>query len=244
MEKLLKKLSGSEKKLAILIDPDKTNEERSLTDLLEKVKLVNPSFIFVGGSTVSKDDLEACLSIIKSNCTVPIIIFPGSHQQISDKADGILFLSLLSGRNPDYLIGHQIESAHLLKEMDIEAISTAYMLVDGGKNSSVAYVSQTSPIPNDQERIAVKTAIAGEMLGFKCVFMDAGSGAINPVPSEMIRSVKSSIQLPLIVGGGLKSIADIDKAYEAGADIVVVGNKIEEDSNFLLDLMGYYANKA
>ena len=138
MENLFQKISSRDKKLAILIDPDKTNEEKTLIELVEKIKLVKPSFIFVGGSTVSKKDLESCLLIIKEQCEIPVIIFPGSHQQISDKADGILFLSLLSGRNPDYLIGHQIESAHLLKQMDIEAISTAYLLVDGGKSSSVA----------------------------------------------------------------------------------------------------------
>lgn len=241
MKKLHKILSSQKKKIAILIDPDKTNEEKQLKALIDKIQMVKPDFILVGGSTVSKSDLETSLNVIKDNCEIPVVIFPGSHQQISEKADGILFLSLLSGRNPDYLIGHQIESAHLLKQMDVEAISTAYLLIDGGKNSSVAYVSQTSPIPNDQERIAVKTAIAGEMLGFNCVFMDAGSGAVNPVPEKMIRAVKSNIELPLIIGGGLRSLEDIDKAFEAGANMVVIGNKIEEDTDFLLDLMSYAA---
>jgi geranylgeranylglyceryl phosphate synthase family protein len=148
-----------------------------------------------------------------------------------------LFLSLISGRNPDYLIGHHVEAAHLLKKMQLEIIPTAYLLIDGGKNSSVQYVSQTTPIPADQESIALKTAIAGEMLGLKTIFLDAGSGALNPVPAKMIREVKKNISVPLIVGGGLRTVQDVENAFKAGADVVVVGNKIEEDTDFLLELM-------
>lgn len=236
-------LKNGKRKLAILIDPDKTKESEELGDLLAKIKVVKPSFIFVGGSTVDAADLHSCLSVIKKQTDIPVIIFPGSHQQVSNLANGILFLSLLSGRNPDYLIGHQVESAHLLKKMDVETIATAYLLIDGGKNSSVAYVSQTSPIPSDQESIAVKTAIAGEMLGFQCLFMDAGSGAIQPVPTKMINAVKQQISLPIIIGGGIKSIDDMNAAFEAGADVVVIGNKIEEDADFLLDLIGFTEEK-
>ncbi|MEZ4922651.1 MAG: geranylgeranylglyceryl/heptaprenylglyceryl phosphate synthase [Crocinitomicaceae bacterium] len=232
-------LENGDRKLAILIDPDKTKAHSELENLLEKIKALKPTFIFVGGSTVDAQDIDQCIAFIKKHTAIPVVIFPGSHQQVNEKADAILFLSLLSGRNPDYLIGHQVESAHLLKKMQLETISTAYLLIDGGKNSSVAYVSQTSPIPSDQEGIAIKTAIAGEMLGFKCVFMDAGSGAINPVPVKMIKAVRSNIQLPIIIGGGIRSIEELDHAYEAGANLVVIGNKIEEDSDFLLDLIGY-----
>lgn len=233
-------LHSKQKQLAILIDPDKTNSEDQIKDLSRKLNLLNPDFIFVGGSTVDKSDLENCITAIKANTGIPVIIFPGSHLQIDEQADGILFLSLLSGRNPDYLIGHQVQSAHLLKKMDIESISTAYLLIDGGKNSSVAYVSQTSPIPNDQINIAVHTAVAGEMLGFELIFMDAGSGALTPVPRNMIREVKEAIDIPLVIGGGIKSIEEVNAAYEAGADIVVIGNKIEEDVDFLLDLKSYF----
>lgn len=243
MTKTLDILNSSERKLAILIDPEKTNETDALEELIRKVKTLNPTFIFVGGSTVETSDLDKCISTIKSKTEVPVVIFPGSHDQINEQADAVLFLSLLSGRNPDYLIGHQVQSAHILKKMQIETISTAYLLIDGGKNSSVAYVSQTSPIPNDQTTIAVNTAVAGEMLGFKTVFLDAGSGAKDPVPEKMIQEVKRQISVPLIIGGGLRSLEQIENAYSAGADLVVIGNKIEEDTDFLLDLIGYYSKE-
>lgn len=235
-------LNSDGKKLAILIDPDKTKSNEGLEDLLQKINQLSPTFIFVGGSTVNSKDLESCLRSIKGNTEIPVIIFPGSYQQVSDIADGILFLSLLSGRNPDYLIGHQVQSARSLKKMDLDVISTAYLLIDGGKSSSVSYVSQTTPIPNDQVNIAVNTAVAGEMLGFSAVFMDAGSGALNAVPEKMISTVKNEIDIPLIIGGGIKSIEDLDKAYKAGADLVVIGNKIEEDTDFLLDLISYFSS--
>jgi putative glycerol-1-phosphate prenyltransferase len=156
--------------------------------------------------------------------------------QISDKADGILFLTLISGRNPDFLIGHQVESAHLIKKMDIEVIPTGYLLIDGGKTSAVSYVSQTSPIPADQTTIAVNTAIAGEMLGLDVLFMDAGSGAKHPVNVDMIAAVRKNTNIPLIIGGGIKTVEDIEAAIGAGADLVVIGNRIEEDTDFLLDI--------
>ncbi len=232
----LKTLSANDQLIAILIDPEKTNEVDALTDLIHKLNSCQPDFIFVGGSTVGAEDMAETLSYIKANTTIPVILFPGSYQQISDRADGILFLSLISGRNPDYLIGHQVASAHLLKEMEIEVIPTGYLLIDGGKPSAVAYVSQTTPIPTDQSKIAVKTAIAGELLGMHTLFLDAGSGALNPVPPQMIRAVKKETNLPLIVGGGLKSVADIQAAFAAGANLAVVGNKIEDDIDFLLDI--------
>jgi phosphoglycerol geranylgeranyltransferase len=240
MNKNLNILRSYGKKLAVLIDPEKTSNFELLAPLMTKINQLNPTFIFVGGSTVDNLDLRNCIEQIKLLTSIPVVIFPGSHQQIDEQADAILFLSLLSGRNPDYLIGHQVQSAHLLKKMDIESIPTAYLLIDGGKNSSVAYVSQTSPIPNDQTSIAVNTAVAGEMLGFKAVFMDAGSGSIKPVPAEMIKAVKSEIDIPLIIGGGIKNIEQIENAYSSGADLIVIGNKIEEDLDFMLDLIHYY----
>ncbi|MEX1001504.1 MAG: geranylgeranylglyceryl/heptaprenylglyceryl phosphate synthase [Crocinitomicaceae bacterium] len=242
MGKLYDILHNNKQKLAILIDPDKTNTESDLVQLVSKIKLLHPTFIFVGGSTVDQDDLKKCIAEIKKSTTIPVIIFPGSHLQVNEQADGILFLSLLSGRNPDYLIGHQVESAPHLRNMDIETIATAYLLIDGGKSSSVSYVSQTSPIPADQIKIAVNTAIAGEMLGFSCVFMDAGSGALQPISNEMIRKVKENISVPLIVGGGVRSLENLEGAYASGADLVVIGNKVEEDIDFLLDLKNYFSS--
>ena len=235
--RILELLKNKQKQLAILIDPDKHNSEVKLVELITKINLLSPSFIFIGGSTVNAHDFKFCFSILKQHTTLPLIIFPGSHIQVDEKADAILFLSLISGRNPDFLIGHQIEAAHKLKQLDLEVISTAYMLIDGGKNSSVAYVSQTSPIPADQIKIAVNTAIAGELMGMKAVFMDAGSGAINSVPTNMIKEVANHITVPLIIGGGLKTIEDIENTLNSGANVAVIGNKIEENIDFLLDLM-------
>ncbi|MBI3133936.1 MAG: geranylgeranylglyceryl/heptaprenylglyceryl phosphate synthase [Bacteroidetes bacterium] len=229
--------NNRQRNLAVLIDPDKNKDARLLVKLLQKIDALKPAFIFVGGSTVDASTFNQCIEVIKKNTAIPVVIFPGSHNQIHEKADAILFLSLISGRNPDYLIGHHVEAAHLLKNMKLEVIPTGYLLIDGGKNSSVQYVSQTTPIPADQESIAVKTAIAGELLGMKTIFLDAGSGALNPVPAQMIQAVKKNTSLPLIVGGGLRSAADVEAAFNAGADVVVVGNKIEEDMDFLLELM-------
>lgn len=224
------------KNLAVLIDPDKNSDAHKLIDLIQKINFLQPKYIFVGGSTVDPSSFASSIELIKKNTTIPVIIFPGSHNQIHEKADAILFLSLISGRNPDYLIGHHVESAHRLKKMQIEVIPTGYLLIDGGRNSSVQYVSQTTPIPADQESIAVKTAIAGELLGMQTIFLDAGSGALHPVSAKMITEVKKNISVPLIVGGGMRSCEDVEIALSAGANIAVVGNKIEEDIDFLIEL--------
>ncbi|MCG8574552.1 MAG: geranylgeranylglyceryl/heptaprenylglyceryl phosphate synthase [Flavobacteriales bacterium] len=237
MNELYNILSNESCSLAILIDPDKTSSESQLKGLTDKLNALKPDFIFVGGSTVDQKDFDLCIQSLKELCSLPIVIFPGSSNQISEKADGILFLSLLSGRNPDYLIGHQIRSAHRLKRMDIEVIPTAYLLIDGGKTSAVAYVSQTTPIPTDQTTIALNTSIAGEMMGMKAIFLDAGSGAENSVPTEMVKEIHTHTTIPVIVGGGIKTIDQYEAMKEAGANLVVIGNKIEEDSNFLLDLL-------
>lgn len=236
MNRFLDILKNGKRKIAILIDPEKTKEQDQIDALAEKVNILKPTFLFVGGSTVTKDDLHKCIDNLKAKTDIPIILFPGSHQQISENADGILFLSLISGRNPDFLIGHQVESAHLLKEMDLEIIPTGYVLIDGGKPTAVTYISQTTPIPADQPQIASQTSIAGEMLGLKTIFLDAGSGAQQTVSKEMISAVRSAINVPLIIGGGIKSITDIDYAFEAGADLVVIGNQVEADIDFLLDI--------
>lgn len=229
--------------LAVLIDPDKHEDNASLHPVLDKIKILQPSFIFVGGSTVHPEKFQSVCQYIKKHCSSEVIIFPGAYNQVDESADGILFLSLLSGRNPDFLIGHQIQAAPMLKKMEIEVIPTAYLLVDGGKSTSVAYVSQTTPIPSDQHSIAVDTTIAAELLGFKTVFLDAGSGAKHHVPTEMIKKIKLSTNLPVIVGGGVKSIDELENIYDSGANLVVIGNKIEEDVDFLLDLANYFHKK-
>ncbi len=239
MRNIYTSLKNNNKKIAILIDPDKSQTESQKNSFLKNIQFLNPDFVFIGGSTVNQSDFNQCIEFYKSQIDCPIIIFPGSQNQIHQKADAILFLSLISGRNPDFLIGHQIDAAPVIKKLEIESISTGYMLIDGGKNSSVSYVSQTSPIPIDQINIAVNTAIAGEMLGMKTIFMDAGSGALHSVPIEMIKRVKNNISIPLIIGGGIKSIQQIKETFEAGADIVVIGNKIEDDVDFLLDIASY-----
>jgi phosphoglycerol geranylgeranyltransferase len=172
---------------------------------------------------------------LRKSIKIPLVIFPGSSSQISDKADGILLLNLISGRNPDFLIGHHIQAAKTIVESNIEVISTSYLLIDGGNQSSVAYVSQTTPIPQHQISIAYKTALAGKLIGHQALFLDAGSGAKNAVSKELVQSLKDLNQ-SLIVGGGIRSSEQISELHLAGANVVVIGNKIEEDIDFLLDI--------
>ena len=185
---------------------------------------------------ITDDCLDETLEYIKSNCTIPTILFPGSLYQINKKADAILFLSLISGRNPELLIGKHVLAAPILKKSGIEVLPTGYMLIDGGQPTTVSYVSNSLPIPNNKPKIAAATALAGEMLGLKLNFLDAGSGALTPITGEMIRAVKDKISVPLIVGGGLKKTVDVEAALNSGADLVVIGNRIEEDIDFLLDI--------
>ena len=220
------------KLFSILIDPDKQSKE-TLMEIIEKSKSVNVDLFFLGGSLLSNNSINFCITIIKQNCKIPVLLFPGNAMQVNDKADGILFLSLISGRNPELLIGNHVITAPFLKKSSIEVIPTGYMLIDSGRPTSVSYMSNTNPIPYEKDDIAVCTAIAGEMLGLKMVYMDAGSGAKNTVSKKMIKAVKTNIDIPLIVGGGINS-ADIAKEKcEAGADIIVVGNAIEKDSSLI-----------
>ena len=228
---ILKKSAANKKQIALLIDPDKISIE-NLKDLLTKVKATPPDLIFIGGSLISTR-IDDSIKTIKDNCKIPVLLFPGSSIQISRYADGILFLSLLSGRNPEFLISHHVSSAPLLKASGMEIISTAYLLVDGGKMSSVEYISNTKPIPHDKSDLAASTAIAGEMLGMKLLYLEAGSGAMAPVPANMISRVKEQTNIPLIVGGGLNSTEKIKNACNAGADIVVVGNAFEKSPKLL-----------
>jgi putative glycerol-1-phosphate prenyltransferase len=215
------------KKITVLIDPDKI-EKSSVDKLIVLSEKANIDFFLIGGSLVAErpDDF---IQKLKEKIKIPIVLFPGSLLQYSSKADAILFLSLISGRNPELLIGNHVTVAPLLKKSGIEVLPTGYMLINGGKTTSVEYVSNTMPIPADKTDIAVATAIAGEMLGLKLIYLDAGSGAEKPVPTEMIKKVKENISVPLIIGGGLITEQQVEAACKNGADIIVLGNILEKE---------------
>jgi phosphoglycerol geranylgeranyltransferase len=227
--------------IAVLIDPEKCTDDKALKVLLEKASFAKIDFLFIGGSTVTRKEFDKAINLIRNLTKIPLVIFPGSAQQISSKADAILYLSLLSGRNPDFLIGHHIQSATELYDMDIEVIPTAYLLIDGGTQSSVAYVSQTTPIPRDQKSIVKQTAIAGKLMGKSLIYLDAGSGAKFNVPSSMIEEL-TFLNIPIIVGGGIRDTNTIRDLHDAGANVVVIGNKIEDEIDFLLDINNYKSN--
>jgi len=235
---ILEQISEIEHGLAILVDPDKFMTIKHKDEWVSRVNTLKPEFLFIGGSVVSKIDFDMCVELLSEKVGVPLVIFPGNFDQIHPGADALLFLSLLSGQNPEYLITQHVKAVDHLENVDIEVIPTAYLLVDGGVQTAVAYVSQTQPIPQHGKSIALKIALAGKYQGKKLIYLDAGSGAKNIVPQEMILEVKKS-GIPIIVGGGLKNIEDIQKTHKAGANLVVIGNKIEEDIDFFLDLMDY-----
>ncbi len=225
------KVKKGKKVFSVLIDPDKFPEE-NLLKIITAMEVARPDLILVGGSLVSNKS-DKIISLLKEHLSIPILLFPGSPMQVASNADGILFLSLISGRNPDLLIGHHVIAAPFIKASGMEVISTGYILVDGGSMTSVEYISQTRPVPADKTDIAVATAMAGEMMGQRLIYLEAGSGAINPVPKEMIKAVKTNINIPLVVGGGLNTPEKVMDACEAGADIIVVGNALEKDLSLL-----------
>ena len=222
----------NKKTLAILIDPDKF--ENINFGQIELTYLAKIDFVFIGGSLITTPNIEDVIQQLKSKFNVPIILFPGNVAHISNGLDGILFLSLISGRNPDFLIGQHIIAAPLLRKARIEIMPTGYMLIESGKPTTANYMSNTSPIPADKPDIAVCTAMAGEMLGLQLIFMDAGSGASKPIDTRMIKSVKKNIDIPLIIGGGINTVKKAKDAYEAGADMIVIGN-LMEDNSFVLN---------
>ena len=227
--------NNGKKSFAILIDPDKQDKNK-LRKIIKKAEESKVDYFFVGGSLLSYDSLDDCINTLKQNSKIPIILFPGNTMQINDKAEGILFLSLISGRNPDMLIGKQVIAAPILKESSLEIISTGYMLIDSGRQTTASYISNTQPIPSNKNAVAVCTALAGEMLGLKLIFMDGGSGAKNPISEKMISSVKRAINLPLIIGGGINSAKKAIDNCKAGADIIVVGNAIEKNINLINEI--------
>lgn len=226
---------AGKKLFAILIDPDKQNENE-LLQIIEKAKAAQADLFFVGGSLLTNDSLDSCLEQLKSNSDIPVVLFPGNAMQVNDKADAILFLSLISGRNAEMLIGKQVITAPILKQSSLEVLPTGYMLIDSGKPTTVSYMSNTTPIPHEKNAVAACTAMAGEMLGLKCIFMDGGSGALNPISEKMIATVRQSIDTPLIIGGGISSGEKAVANCRAGADIIVVGNAIEKDENLIAEI--------
>lgn len=235
---ITEKFSSKKGQIAVLIDPEKSKNPSQLSELIKKAEFAGVNFLFVGGSTVSREDFISVISFLKKNSSIPVVIFPGASHQISNEADALLYLSLISGRNPDYLIGHHVQSANEVYDMSIEVIPTAYILIDGGTKSSVAYVSQTTPIPNDKLSIITNTAKAGILQGKKLLYLDAGSGAQQTVLAETIKEL-NKLNTPIIIGGGVRTKGKITELSEAGANVIVIGNKIEENIDFLLDVRSY-----
>jgi len=215
--------------LAVLIDPDKFNPE-----LIKLCKGRAVSYFFVGGSKLRSGNIEKTITTIKKLSKVPVVIFPGDEKQISARANAILFLSLLSGRNPDYLIGKQVLAAPVIQKKRLECIATAYLLVNGNKTSVTQKVTRTKPLHTLNE--IKHTALAGQLLGFKMIYLEAGSGAKTHIDAKIIKTVRRSVQLPLLVGGGIDSAYKARLAIRAGADIVVVGNALERDVELVKEL--------
>jgi len=216
-----------QKLLAILLDPDKVSL-KNIKKWSKKLRKSKADIVLVGGSLLSKNHFKKLVKKLKKHCDIPVIIFPGNTMQISKKADALMFLSLISGRNAEYLIGKHVEVAPLLKQKKLETIATGYLLIENGHTTSVEYISNTRPIPRNKTDIAVATALAGQMLGLQMLYLEAGSGALHPVPLNMIRQVAQSVDIPIWVGGGIRTRAQVLQAGNAGADVVVVGTAFEQ----------------
>lgn len=232
---LTQKKEQGHKAFAVLIDPDQVNDEK-MHQLLDLANTAQADYLLVGGSLVISNYLDDCIQFIKRNSSIPVLLFPGSPSQVSKYADALLYLSLISGRNPELLIGQHVISAPFVKQSGLEILSTGYMVIDGGAPTTVSYISNATPLPADKNDIAMCTAMAGEMLGMKLIYMDAGSGAKRAVTESMIAAVSNNISVPLFVGGG---ITDPEKAYlncKAGADVIVVGNAIEKDKSLIVEM--------
>ncbi len=232
---ILEGKSKGKKQLAVLVDPDKVDKKKCeiFCQLAAQAK---PDVVLVGGSVITTGDLEETVNTIKENLVIPVILFPGNSMHIASHADGILFLSLVSGRNPEYLIGQQVAAAPRLKKTDIEVIPTGYILIDGGVTTTVHYISNTQPIPHGNTALAMATSLASEMLGQQLVYLDCGSGAKNPVSSDMVKLVSDHLSVPLLVGGGIKTKAQAETAYASGADMLVIGTAIEDKLGLMQEM--------
>lgn len=236
LEALNLKSRQGKKAIAVLIDPDKIADAAQLEPLLRLADENCVDYFFVGGSLVTTTNLTDVVKTIKDNVSIPVVLFPGSALQIDASADAILFLSLISGRNPDLLIGQHVVAAPILKNNKLEILPTGYILINSGKTTSVAYISNTTPIPEDKYSLAACTAMAGEMLGLKLIYLDAGSGAEREVNKKMISAVRKSVDVPLIVGGGINTPEKAIHALEAGADLIVIGNALEKSPELLTEI--------
>lgn len=228
---ILDLLNNNQKKFAVLIDPDK-HSELSLLQTILKINQSAANLVLVGGSLV-KSDMERTVQLLKAETSLPIVLFPGNVSQLTRHIDACLFLSLISGRNPEYLISSHVQAAPFLKRHNIETVSTGYILIDGGVTTSVEYVSNTKPIPSDKTELVVATAMAAELIGMHCVYLESGSGAKHSVQPALVAEVKAAIDIPVIVGGGVKDARNMMQLYEAGADMVVVGNAFEDNPELI-----------
>ncbi|WP_339915984.1 geranylgeranylglyceryl/heptaprenylglyceryl phosphate synthase [Yeosuana marina] len=228
-------IKNNEKLFAVLIDPDKIAFS-TISSFIKKLSTSMATHIFVGGSTVKERATDDVVIEIKKYTKLPIILFPGDIQQLTSNADALLFLSLLSGRNSEYLIGKQVKAVPRLRTMSLEIIPTGYILIENGKQTSVERVTETKPISRDDIQNIIDTAKAGELLGMKLIYLEAGSGALEPITTDIISAVKQELNIPLIVGGGIKNKKQLDEAYSSGADLVVVGTAFEEDELFFEEL--------
>lgn len=236
LDSIIRAKAEGKKLLALLIDPDSIRNSDQVMDVVKKAEDASIDFILFGGSLITKTEEFDSLKMIKQITTIPVILFPSSPAQIRTEANAILFLSLLSGRNPEYLIGHHVAAAPILKSAKLEILPTGYLLIGCGRPTTAEYVSGTPPIPYHKPGIAAATAMAGEMLGLKLIYLDGGSGAEKAVSAEIIAKVRESVDLPLIVGGGIRSGEAAAKAFEAGADLIVVGNGAEENPDLIKEL--------
>ena len=234
------------KSIAVLVDPDKAEDPSRFQQLINLASENCVNYFFVGGSLVTSSNLSEVVKKIKENVTIPVVLFPGNAIQVDASADGLLFLSLISGRNPELLIGQHVVAAPILKNTRLEVIPTGYMLINSGKITSVAYISNTTPIPDDKYSLAASTALAGQMLGLQTIYIDAGSGAEKEISPRMIAAVRKSVSIPLIVGGGINSSQKAIAALEAGADMIVIGNALERHPDLLTEVSEkiYAWNKA
>lgn len=236
LEILQQRYLQGKKSIAVLVDPDKAEDPAKLKQLIHLANENCIDFFFVGGSLITTPNLSEVVQSIKEDVNIPVILFPGSSVQIDPSADAILFLSLISGRNPDLLIGQHVQAAPILKNNRMEVMPTGYMLVSSGRTTSVAYISNTTPIPEDKYSLAACTALAGEMLGLRLIYLDAGSGAEREISPRMISAVRKSISVPLIVGGGITTPQKAISALEAGADMIVIGNALEKNPDLLTEI--------
>lgn len=246
LDTLQQRHKENKKSIAVLVDPDKAEDPSRLQHLINLASENCVNYFFVGGSLVTSANLSEVVKKIKDNVNIPVVLFPGNAIQVDASADGLLFLSLISGRNPELLIGQHVVAAPILKNTRLEVIPTGYMLINSGKITSVAYISNTTPIPDDKYSLAASTALAGQMLGLQTIYIDAGSGAEREISPRMIAAVRKSVSIPLIVGGGINSSQKAIAALESGADMIVIGNALEKHPDLLTEISDkiYSWNKA